>query len=202
MQCSSYLIPKSGPGWTATTKGCSPSTWSFRVRQPGALCPPTWSLTCPSSSGLGLLTLTGSRATVQGLNGLVVLVNISTRPAPQIGHPTRPSGERTARWTSARRTQAAPGQTRVARAAPGQTRVARAAPGQTRVARSIRGAAPRAAADRATHRDDRLPVHTLGPAQQPSGVDGCSCRTPQRAVGCLATSPGLIDWRQITGLAA
>src|SRR5262249_50326694 len=119
---------------------------------------------------------------------VVVLVNISTRPAPQIGHPTRPSGERTARWTSARRTQAAPGQTRVARAAPGQTRVARAAPGQTRVARSIRGAAPRAEADRVTHRDDRLPVHTLGPAQQPSGVDGCSCRTPQRAVGCLASA--------------
>src|SRR5262249_54857174 len=28
---------------------CCPSTWRFRVRQPGTICPPTWSLSCPSS---------------------------------------------------------------------------------------------------------------------------------------------------------
>jgi hypothetical protein len=44
-----YLIPKFRAFSDSDTEVRCPSTWRFRVRQPGALCPPTWSLACPST---------------------------------------------------------------------------------------------------------------------------------------------------------
>ena len=52
---SATSFPSPGLRRTATTlEACCPSTWRFRVRQPGAVCPSTWSLTCPSS-GVGAI---------------------------------------------------------------------------------------------------------------------------------------------------
>ena len=73
MDSFGYLIPKSGPRWTATPRTCCPSTWRFRVRQPGALCPPTWSLACPSTPNGGVIV-----ASVIGLVATVITAFLAT----------------------------------------------------------------------------------------------------------------------------
>jgi Protein of unknown function (DUF2510)/HIRAN domain len=45
----SYLVPQTWAFSDSDTEVRRPSTWRFRVRQPGPLCPPTRSLACPST---------------------------------------------------------------------------------------------------------------------------------------------------------